>query len=536
MDRILSVCILGLVSILILHGITVGEFSINGMDETVHAVTGLYFSDVLRDLPIFNPIQYTYNYYAQFPALGLILWPPLFHFTEGVVFLLLGPSVVTARITIWIFAVVGLAFWFKLVRKLQNRWTAALATFILGTVPLTLFYEKAVMLEIPALALAIAATYFWLQFLNEENYRRLYWFAACFGLALLTKQNTIYIVPFCTFTLLYTRQWKLLLNRRTATAAGLLCVITGPFYIVAFKTTWGIIADNVMDRAIDSPLTFYWRELPHQLGLPVLVVSVIGVTFHLLWGRRDLAAPMIMWILACAVTMTAFAGKESRYIIYWVPPFSYFAACALTLKWPLIWGRRIQAGIGAILILGGTAAAWRFQRPYVRGYEALARQITDTHDSGIILYDGGLHGNFIFFLRSHDPERRFVVMRKALYVLQITKEYGDSRELVQSDSELQELIRRYGIKYVIVSTGYPIVFEIQARLRGLLKTPQFRLVRSFPIESKGSGPEDGALLLYENKAVVPRSEDRLRLEMVTMSRGIEVSLDDVLGAEAAAKR
>ena len=159
-SRFVLVAVLLFVTVVVTRGVHKGEFSIN-VDEGAHAVTGLYFADFLSDLPLAHPVQYTYNYYAQYPALGLILWPPLFHFVEGIIFLVLGPSVVSARLTTLLFALLGLIFWFKLVSELQNEWAAAVCTLLLALLPSLLLYEKAVMLEVPSLALCIAASYFW---------------------------------------------------------------------------------------------------------------------------------------------------------------------------------------------------------------------------------------------------------------------------------------------------------------------------------------------------------------------------------------
>ena len=428
-----------------------------------------------------HPVQYTYNYYAQYPALGLILWPPLFHFVEGIIFLVLGPSVVSARLTTLLFALLGLTFWFKLVSELQNEWAAAVSTLLLAFLPSLLLYEKAVMLEVPSLALCIAASYFWVKYLRREESRFLYWLTLFFALALLTKQHSIYLAIFCFLTLMSERKWRLALNWRAVWAIGVCLLLVAPFYVVAFSVTWQTISDNVFNRTVRSvsPFTYYLRQLPYELGIILLVLSVIGIATCRWWGSRESIAPMLIWIVACYVTMTSFAGKEPRYMIYWLPPFVYFAVCPLTVRYRALWIRAMQVAAVSALLVIHMRSGWAYQRPYVSGYAALADYVThQSQESGIILYDAGLHENFIFFLRTYDPARRFVVMRKALYAVRIVQERG-SRELLYNASQLQGLIKRYGIKYIIVSDNSPLAFEVQKTLRELLKTPQFRLVKSF---------------------------------------------------------
>src|SRR5580658_5213230 len=151
---------LALVTAVLLRGIHKGEFSEN-VDETVHASTGLYVASFIHDLPLRHPIQYTYRYYAQYPSLGIVMYPPAFYVVEGVAFFILGPTVVTARLTLLCFALFGLYFWFNLVSELEDEYTAALSTVLLAFLPSVLEYEKAVMLDIPLMAFCMAASYFW---------------------------------------------------------------------------------------------------------------------------------------------------------------------------------------------------------------------------------------------------------------------------------------------------------------------------------------------------------------------------------------
>ena len=40
-------------------------------DESRHAMDGVYFLDLIKDMPVFHLYQYTKQYYAKYPALGL---------------------------------------------------------------------------------------------------------------------------------------------------------------------------------------------------------------------------------------------------------------------------------------------------------------------------------------------------------------------------------------------------------------------------------------------------------------------------------
>jgi len=157
---------IALVCIMACHNIGKGEFDYY-IDEAQHAVTGLFVADFLHDLPLRHPVQYAYLYYAQYPAVAILHWPPLFYLFEGMSFLLLGPSVVSARLTVIFFSVVLLYQWFLLVEELQDSYTAAISTAVLGLLPMVLLFEKTVMLEIPSLALCVGAIRHWIRYLDQ---------------------------------------------------------------------------------------------------------------------------------------------------------------------------------------------------------------------------------------------------------------------------------------------------------------------------------------------------------------------------------
>jgi len=527
-SSLLLAVVLVFTAIVIARGITRGEFHLN-TDEGYHATTGLYIVDFLRDLPLAHPVRYTYEYYAQYPALGLIHWPPFFYFVEGAIFLLAGPSVVSARVTVLFFAIFGLYFWFKLVKELENEWTAAVSTLVMACIPSILLYEKAVMLEIPSLALCIAATYFWFGYLERAESRSLYFFVAFASVAQLTKQQSVYLALLCLFTIIATRKWRQLLSRSTLWAIGISLLIVGPFYALNFGIDRKSVAANLLKGAytLSNPLTFYLQELPHQLGWILLGLSILGVLTCSRWANKQSAILMFSWIVAWYVTYLIIGTKTTRYMVYWLPAFVFFAVGPLTSP---VLPKRIRAGTAlvALALAGGYGwIGWTYERPYVTGYRTLASDVLNNSDGGVVLFDGDLEANFIFFMRAMDPHRRFVILRKALYVTSVMPQF-ESVELVHSTGDIEDILDQYGIRYVAVESNTPLRFNSQKILRDLLTTPQFALVRSIPIKSNIPDWRARSLLLYENLQVKPRATNLLHLRMLSMSHDIVVSLDNLL--------
>ncbi|MDE3179190.1 MAG: glycosyltransferase family 39 protein [Acidobacteriota bacterium] len=512
----------------ITHGIRKGEFNLND-DEPHHAFTGIFVADFLSDMPLAHPVKYTYLYYARYPVLGIVHWPPVFSAVEGLVFLALGASVVTAKLTVLLFALFGFFFWFLLVRYLEGDLPAIASTAVLALIPFMILYERSVMLEIPSLAISIAAIYFWARFLREGASRHVYWFAILAALALLTKQQSIFLVPFCLLTMFILGKWRLLLDHRLWKAIGLVVIIAGPFYALDFLTHSRDIREAVItgNRVIKHSSLFYWSILPSQIGWVLLVLAIAGVLTYRWWGRRDSVLFMLSWIVACYVAFTPIADKEPRYIMNWIPPFIYFAIVPLASGAGKQWMRTAMAAIIILIVAGEARADWRYQRPYVSGYSAVAGKLVSESHPGIVLYDGSMSANFCFFLRVDDPARRFVLMRKGLYAVDESKSMGYD-EIINTEPELQNLIRRYGIRYVIVDNG-PIEFPIQQTLRNLAKTPQFALIGVFPITTNVASLRGREVSLYENNFVEAPTAKFYRLRMMSLTHDIVVPMRSLMG-------
>jgi len=523
--------VLTVVFLITVRHITLGEFDYN-VDETQHAVTGLYVRDFLAHAPLAHPVQFTFAYYAQYPALsGVVHWPPFFYFVEGLVFLLLGPTVVTARLTVLLFALTGACFCFRLVRELQDEWTALAVTLALFLLPFVLLLEKSVMLDIPCLALSMASTYYWVDYLRSLRPRSAYIAALYAGLALLTKHNAVYLPVFFVMTLVMTRRWRLLFTKPLIKAAALGGLLAGPYYLVLYLVTWQSIGRFVSGTSTGpsrvARFLYYPAALPEQVGWPILFLSVVGILTRRWWVKTDTLAIILALIFSCYITFTLIGYKDPRYTLYWTPAFVLLAVGPLCAQYGSAAARFASRAAVVLLLAFSLYQGWQFRRPYVAGYEAVAREITSHHqECSFVLFDGALPGNFIYFMRASDPERRFVVLRKALWVTNIIASAGE-QELIHSRAELEDLLRTYGVHYIVVDNSLPLL-PVQTLLRTELKSDQFQLVRSFPVESNMRDWAGRKLLLYVNRKASRPTAKEVRIKMLTMGHDIVVPTDAVL--------
>ncbi len=523
---LLMLGVMALICTMAARGIRRGEFDFN-VDEAQHAVTGLFVADAMHDLPLRHPAQYAYRYYAQYPAIAIVHWPPLFYVFEGLSFLTLGRSVVAARLTILLFSVLLCYQWFKLVEELHDPFTAAVSTAMLALLPTILLFEKTVMLEIPSLALTVASIRAWIQYLGEGRRVSIYRFALWLSAAMLCKQNSIYVLVFCVLSLVATRRWERVWKRDVFIAAGLFVALVGPFYLLMLVSNGRSVARDLGSHQLSGlqRFGFYWAVLPGALSILILGLSILGLVMSHRWNNKGQTPLMVSWILAGYFTFTFFGQSEPRFAVYWLPPLVYFAAGLLIKGFhtPLlqISMRALAAAIVALMAV----RAWAYERPYIAGYEATAARLVTTYRSGIVLFDGKVPGNFVFFMRALDPRRQFLVLRKSLYISDVRKnKYREEEELLHGREELQNLFRNDGIRFVVASDGIALDFESEVSLRECLRSDQFRLLGRFPIQSNEPSWQHTGLLLYENKQWAPPTDSVLRLRMLTLNHDIVVPM------------
>lgn len=521
---IVPLLLIALIGVVILHGIRRGEFDYN-VDEAQHGVTGLFLADAMHDLPLSQPIQYAYRYYAQYPAVSIVHWPPLFYVFEGLSFHLTGPTAVSARLTVALFAVLLLYQWFRLVEELQDSFTAFVSTAVLGLLPMMLLFEKAVMLEIPSLALVVGAIRYWIDYLDRGEKRSLYIFGLWLSAALLCKQTSVFVLPFCALTLLATGKWDRLRNRDAGMVAALVCVLVGPFYGFMAASQGSAVAHDLGSHQMSGleRWTYYLRTLPRLFTAPLLALSVLGIALARRWNAKEQFPVMICWLVAGYATFTFFGQREERFAIYWFPVLVYFAAGLLTQYFRLAKVRLAMrwVAVGVVCLLA--ARGWSYERPYISGYETVAARLVEGYGSGIVLFDGRVPGNFVFYMRSLDPRRQFLVLRKSLYVNDVRRS-SSSEELVHSREDVADLFRNLGIRFVIVSNEAP-EYRSQRILRDYVQGAQFQLLGRFPIASNQPSWNGYSLSLYENKNWAPPENKLLRIRMLTLPHDIEVPLD-----------
>ncbi len=69
-------------------------------DSPRHALNGVFVMDLIKTMPLDDPAGYAYRYYAQYPALTILFYPPLFYAISAPLYAVFGVSQATALLAV----------------------------------------------------------------------------------------------------------------------------------------------------------------------------------------------------------------------------------------------------------------------------------------------------------------------------------------------------------------------------------------------------------------------------------------------------
>jgi hypothetical protein len=490
-------------------------------DETRHVVTGVFVRDAIRDGGYRHPRAYAEQFYAQYPALGLIAYPPGFYAIEGMVMSVFGPTFTTARAVEYGYFVLAAAYLFALARRTHGLLVAAVATLLYGVSRDVFYHTRAVMLETPLTACGLGALFHLERFLTGGRRRDLalvgFWTVA----AGLHRYDAVFLAPTFALRLAFAGRLPLLLRRDVLMTGTVTILALAPVYLLAYAQIGSTVAKTPVD---EMPLwwkvTYYPSMVWFQLGHLGAVAAGIGFVRTFRRDRWAAAAPY--WALAAGVyaTMTPLGElTSSRHTIPWVPALCVFAAEAMTS--PARAGRPWLAALFATAVLG-QSAHWTLDTPppYVRGYRPAAEFVV-AHSTGtcVVLFDGLLDGTFVYEVLSADPDRRVWVARgdKLLYAVRCDPgtEYV---EWAKGEDDILQLISELDPDFIVVEDP-PAKYEVPMAkiLRSVLANhpDRFTVVAENQIEQGNlDWLENRRLITYRCTRQDPTRPRELRLKML----------------------
>lgn len=472
-------------------------------DAPRHAANSLFLKEFLLSGSL-DPKDFALRYYARYPVISPANYPPLFYVLAGALYAASHPSPYAAKVLVLLFALLAACYMLAWLRRwIDERagWAAALLLLTPGFV----LWSNAVMLNVPAAALSLAALYHakrWMEVPPGPAARRQLYASAAFSVA---AALTHFIAGFLVFMILawivFLRQWDKVRDFRTLLSALISGMLLLPFYYVAQK--WAPIHAGFVSRSLESigskaGWTYYPKILPDLAGFVPLAVGLLGFAAGIAnrrW-RRETGLLAVLFLVNYLV-LSLILARDGRYgLLFCLPPVCF---CAMAVQAAVEWLGRVfvsfrrapgaATGIFAMALCVGQAwLAARTSIPRVEGMHDVVEYIERVAPAEPVFYDGYYHNVFAFYLQAGDPgyQRRVALGAKLLYASAINprdkyRSFADSREDI-----VRLLQTRGGFRWLVIEQSRQSrKIPAAVLLRQALQSPGFEFVRSFPLSGPG---------------------------------------------------
>ena len=531
---IILVCVIG--GALAAQGITDESVVATNGDMPKYLMNGVYFFDLARDIltghikggNIFN---HAVLYFSQYPALSLGHHPILLGLTLPIFYTLFGISVCSARIMMISFFVMGIFFLFLLVRKIYNAQVALLASLIFATTPFIVEYSQIVMSEVPTISLTILTSYLFYNYYESDKSIFAYLTALTLVLSVYSKHLAIFIIPVFFLFFLLKKGKQALIRREVLISSIGICLLLIPLVLITLKYSQNDVASattrSLRDRLSTTNLLFYAKMIwTDHLSHPIAILGGIGILSSLvLRDRRSVF--FLLWIGSCYLMMVALGvHKYPRYAVYWIPAFCVMAASLAAI--PLREYARYLVILILIISIGYQAIGASKAPSYAGGYENAVEYVTGRPMGDVVLYSSVVDtGYFVYFMRKHDPDRSFIVLRSdKIFATSCMNRIVEDR--ISSRKDIYDLLQRYGVGYVVVE-DYPSSSPALEWLREEVKTDQFILRKTIPLRSDVGVLQGVSLNIFEYKHHTPGNPNEvIDMDIPLVGETFRVKLGDLL--------
>jgi hypothetical protein len=460
-------------------------------DAPRHAANGLFILDLVRALPT-NPIAFALSYYARYPVITPGAYPPVFYVLEAIAFGLTAASPYTAKVLVLAFAAIAGIYTMRYAR----RWigpTAGWAGLCVVASPGFILYSNAVLLNVPATALGMAALFHFREWLETQRPadRR---FAVGFTIAAFLTYYPAGLIVIIGLV------W--MACARTRPKARFLWLI--PLTLLAIALAISVMLPGYFLRNAAPVSRFldwsHWMSLIRGLrgltGLPLALLVCLG----LLWGfvsrtQRMESVRLFLAVLAASAVNLLTTWADPRYLLVLCPIMILSAFLGLASLARLAGSSRVIASTVAPLValLIAVHSAATTSVPSAKGFKEVVEFLQTQGPKDSVLYVGHYDGVFAFYVRMLDPwfERRVVLWRKALAPgMAASMTLKDAVNFIEDEAGCQWVALEFD-EGRLVTRG-------QVLLRAAVQAPEFELVRTFPLDTVEARRVD----LYRVKAPV----------------------------------
>ncbi|HCU07149.1 MAG TPA: hypothetical protein DIC42_06210 [Holosporales bacterium] len=346
------------------------------------AIFSFFFINLDGDRPFANPDE---GRYVEIPremvksgdyitprlnAMKYFEKPPLMYWVQSVVIKYIGMDEQSMRLSIALFAFLGVLSLYVLMRKNTDEKTALYSSVILALSPLYYFLSRLIILDMPLTAfISFAYLCFYQAVTTDDRLHKRLWYyglSTALGLGILTKGIVMLAVtgPVFVIWLTLTKNWKNLLPLYLPTVTVIFLAIVVPWHYLAHKANPDFFNKYFyVEHFLRYTTAVHGRYKPFWFFIPFVFLGLIPWTFVAIQGMQmglKKYKPLTLYLALWALwTVGFYSVGNSKLIPYILPALLPIAGLVgiglnelITTK-QKHWSLTIGAGMIAILGLMG---------------------------------------------------------------------------------------------------------------------------------------------------------------------------------------
>jgi hypothetical protein len=513
--RLIPVAAAGAFGFLAFRGLDAG--GVVWTDAARHAMNGALIHDWLREGPWLAPGAYASWYYAHWPALSLGYHPPVFPAIEAVAYFLFGVGPFAARTVVALATALSAWLMYRLVLKTHGSPAVAFAAMVAGfSLPLVQSLSRDVMLEMPALVFVLLALLALPPLDEPFTARAALLFAALAGVAVWTKQLSVFIaaVPVAMALLTGRRDWLLSRWLWLAVAACALA-LEG---VTRFELAFGVESPRrfALSRGLEGLLRsngeYYLNYAWTNYGILLAILAGLSLLWAI-WNhqwRKFVGSDglYIAWVAAVMAALLLGEWASTRYLFFACLPLVTLAVVAAHRSLARLTRAR-WADAAVVVIASAVALVGVSRAPLELPGPATAAQLVAADHPTRVLYAGESDGHFAFALRSATGDTNVIVIR------------GERLPPETYEAEAFEAFAaRYGVSHVVLEQTRR-VYSLPWTVLVERPAPSMVSLRQVAV----SGYRVGALHVYRFTAPSPTPSNTLTVDSGSEKPGRTLKLD-----------
>lgn len=438
---------------------TAGDFW--WFDSPRHAMNSVYLHDLIFKGGLAHPIEFSREYYRHYPAINVGFYPPFLYLSTVPFLAVFGVSHSVSQAVVAIYGFFACAFIYLICTRRMGRMMSLATALCVMAAPSMALWTRQVQLDVPAVALVLATVYSLLVYLDNEKKAPLFCASILLGLAILTRVQAIFLLPgFLYFVFVHQSKNRPSLKVRVL-AICLAGFIAAPSFLMAayFARLNHTLVSNLAGMpnlySLENWL-WYARQLPAQLGVPLLVAICIGLAIGVTkLARGSKYLPALALLLFCGSSwlfFTVISNKDPRFNLPSLPFLVILGAWGLAAIAPKT-GRLLMTGLASLVVYQCLLVD---KVPVVTGFQTavkVAESVTPKNRN--VLISAHRDGNFIYDLRADGTRPDIGVRRadKVLVEINIVKEMGVEDKHLDEKGVL-DLLARENVSTVVAQTDY----------------------------------------------------------------------------------